>query len=215
MRSALITAIILSTAAGGHALAQTSAPSSAPSAPATAPAPAPLTAPGAPPSGGPALAPTPGTPSPGGVVQSPSPATNSTPSQTNVDLFPPSRLTTPGAPAGAPSPNRMSPGQATPGQVAPGQPPLGQNPQSVSRPQPGGANPATPAAKPKKTGNDYSLTECMGLWDAGTHMSKGEWRAACKRVEKRLDNLDAIAVETNQKRGKRESGLGVERRSSN
>ena len=211
MRIALITAIILSTVAGGHALAQTSAPSSPPSAPATAPAPAPQAAPGAPPSGGPALAPTPAT---GGVVQSPSPATNSTPSQTNVDLFPPSRLTTPGAPAGAPSPNQMSPGQAAPGQVAPGQSPLGQSPQSASRPQPGGANSSAPAANPKKTGNDYSLAECMGLWDAGTHMSKGDWREACKRVQKRLDNLDAIAVETNQKRGRRESGLGVDRRSN-
>ena len=214
MRIALITAIVLSTAAGGPALAQTSAPSSAPSAPATAPAPAPQAAPGAPPSGGPALAPTPATPSPGGVVQSPSPATNSTPSQTNVDLFPPSRLTTPGAPAGAPNPNQMSPSQAAPGQVTPGQPPLAQSPQSASRPQPGGANSSAPAANPKKTGNDYSLAECMGLWDAGTHMSKEQWREACKRVEKRLDNLDAIAVETNQKRGRRESGLGVDRRSN-
>lgn len=29
----------------------------------------------------------------------------------------------------------------------------------------------------------------MGFWDAGTHMSKREWLAACRRVEKRLENL--------------------------
>jgi hypothetical protein len=27
-----------------------------------------------------------------------------------------------------------------------------------------------------------TLQECMALWDAGTHMSKTEWRAACKRT---------------------------------
>ena len=27
-----------------------------------------------------------------------------------------------------------------------------------------------------------TLQECMALWDAGTHMSKMEWRAACKRT---------------------------------
>jgi len=204
VRIAFIGALILFTA-GGYALAQTSAPSSTPSSPATAL----QTAPGAPPSGGPALVPTPGTPSPGGVVQSPSPATNSTPSQTNVDLFPPSRLTTPGAPAGAPSSNQ-SPSQPLP---LPGQ--LGQNPQNASRPQPGGANSSAPAANPSKTGNDYNLTECVKLWDAGTHMSKGEWRAACKRVQDRLNNLEVIAVETNQKGSKRQSKLGANRGSPN
>ena len=27
-----------------------------------------------------------------------------------------------------------------------------------------------------------TLQECMALWDAGTHMSKTEWKAACKRT---------------------------------
>jgi hypothetical protein len=27
-----------------------------------------------------------------------------------------------------------------------------------------------------------TLQECMALWDSGTHMSKTEWRAACKRT---------------------------------
>jgi hypothetical protein len=29
----------------------------------------------------------------------------------------------------------------------------------------------------------------MGFWDAQTHMSKAEWRAACARIETRLANL--------------------------
>ena len=78
MRSvfAAITATLL--AASAVAAQTTSAP------PAAAPAPAPS---GAPATGAPALAPTPGTPSPGGVTQMPSPSINSTPSQSNVDLY--------------------------------------------------------------------------------------------------------------------------------
>jgi hypothetical protein len=29
----------------------------------------------------------------------------------------------------------------------------------------------------------------MGFWDRGTHMTKGEWRAACQQSMHRLDNL--------------------------
>jgi hypothetical protein len=31
----------------------------------------------------------------------------------------------------------------------------------------------------------------MNFWDRGTHMSKQQWRAACKRTLNRLDNLKA------------------------
>ena len=30
-------------------------------------------------------------------------------------------------------------------------------------------------------GGGKSLADCMGFWDKGTHMTKVEWRAACKR----------------------------------
>jgi hypothetical protein len=30
-------------------------------------------------------------------------------------------------------------------------------------------------------GGGKSLADCMGFWDTATHMSKPEWRAACKR----------------------------------
>jgi hypothetical protein len=29
----------------------------------------------------------------------------------------------------------------------------------------------------------------MGFWDAGTHMTKREWAAACRRTENRLADL--------------------------
>jgi len=31
-------------------------------------------------------------------------------------------------------------------------------------------------------GGSATLQECMALWDAGTHMSKVEWKVACKRT---------------------------------
>jgi hypothetical protein len=38
------------------------------------------------------------------------------------------------------------------------------------------------AASIAAQGRGTTLQECMALWDAGTHMSKAEWRAACKRT---------------------------------
>jgi len=31
-------------------------------------------------------------------------------------------------------------------------------------------------------GGSATLQECMALWDEGTHMSKAEWKSACKRT---------------------------------
>jgi hypothetical protein len=31
----------------------------------------------------------------------------------------------------------------------------------------------------------------MNFWDRGTHMSKQQWRAACRRTLNRLENLKA------------------------
>jgi hypothetical protein len=178
-----------------EALAQTAAPPSAAPAPA-----APSAAPAAPATGAPALSPTPNAPSPTGVVVPPTPSVNSTPSQSNVDLHPPSRLTNPGGAAGPPAQ----------GQVAPATPPQGQAAQGTGRPQPGGANTTTPAKEPKKTGTDYSVAECMNLWDAKTHMTKDQWRAACARVQSRINNLKVTAEEAGTKKAdkKRQSGLG-------
>ena len=97
----------------GEMQAQTAAPPAAP-------APAAPSAPSALPSGAPAIGPTPGTPPASGVVQPPAPSTNSTPSGANVDLFPPSRLTTPGGPAGAQPPPSVQAPQSSAGRAQPG-----------------------------------------------------------------------------------------------
>jgi hypothetical protein len=38
-------------------------------------------------------------------------------------------------------------------------------------------------------GGGKSLADCMGFWDAATHMSKVEWRAACKRSMKEFPDV--------------------------
>jgi hypothetical protein len=49
--------------------------------------------------------------------------------------------------------------------------------------------------EPERIGSEHSrgrgwgLKECMTFWDRETHMSRGEWRAACQRSQHRLDNL--------------------------
>ena len=202
MRIFLIGVLIMSVGVG-EASSQTAAPPSA------APAPSPSTAaPAAPPSGAPTLSPAPGATSPTGVAVPPTPSTNSTPSQSNVDLHPPSRLTNPGGPAGP----------SASGQVAPTAiPPQGQAPQGSGRPQPGGANSTAPAKEPQKTGASYSLAECMKLWDAKTHMTRGQWRSACARVQNRLNNLQVTdeATPTKTPDRKRQSELGGDPRTAN
>ena len=174
MRISLMAALLLASVAGAGAQVTTPAPSPSPAAP---------------PTGSPALSPVPSTPSPGGVALPPTPGVNSTPSQSNVDLYPPSRLTTPGAAAGQPTVPSQTPG-ATPSDP----------PSYGGRPQPGGANSSAPPKTPKKTGTDYGLAECFDLWDAGTHMSKKEWRVACQRVQSRLDSLERTARENGVKK---------------
>ena len=43
------------------------------------------------------------------------------------------------------------------------------------------------AAAAKKTAD--GIAECMRMWDAKTHMTKGEWARTCKRVQMRIENL--------------------------
>ena len=53
----------------------------------------------------------------------------------------------------------------------------------------------------------------MNIWDAETHMTKGQWRVACARVQNRLKNLEATAEEAGTKKpeSKRQSGMGGRR----
>jgi hypothetical protein len=39
----------------------------------------------------------------------------------------------------------------------------------------------------------------MGFWDAGTHMNKREWAAACRRTENRLQDLKSELNAASQK----------------
>jgi len=36
-------------------------------------------------------------------------------------------------------------------------------------------------------GGGKTLQDCMRFWDRDTHMSKGEWRAACLRIQRRIE----------------------------
>ena len=35
---------------------------------------------------------------------------------------------------------------------------------------------------PPAEAREETLADCMSFWDAGTHMSKAEWRETCKRT---------------------------------
>ena len=154
MRSVFAMKMVATLVAANSVAAQTTS-----SPPAAAPAPS------APATGAPALAPTPGTPSPGGVTQMPSPSINSTPSQSNVDLYPPTRVLP------NPAPSAGTPGAATPGQVPPGGVTQGRAPSGGA--QKGGANDRNPV------GSD--VDDCMKLWGPETPVSKQDWARACER----------------------------------
>jgi hypothetical protein len=205
MRHALFLAFSVALGWQGGALAQTGSPSSPGGAPAS---------PGAAPSA-PSATPAPGAPS---LVPSPSgPASQN---RTGTDLFPPSRVlpSTSGAPS--PSPSTAAPGNATPtspegspstglrGSTAtdpgaatqPGGPtraaPGVEQPSQASsgRPNPGGANSSPQSARTGKNPANQAVADCMQLWDAGTHMTKGEWQRTCRRIQNRLDNISADDV---------------------
>jgi hypothetical protein len=58
-------------------------------------------------------------------------------------------------------------------------------------------------------GGGWGLKACMGYWDRGTHMTKSEWRGACERSARRLDNLKiddlSLGLPTKQTPGRRRS----------
>jgi hypothetical protein len=102
-------------------------------------------------------------------MQMPTSPTNSTPSQTNVDLFPPTRVLPNPAPSSAP-PNAASPGQIPPGGGA-----------SASQKK-GGSNDRNPAGS--------STADCMKLWDPQSPVGKEEWARACERNQAGLKKPD-------------------------
>jgi hypothetical protein len=96
------------------------------------------------------------------------------------DTLPPSAI-------GAPAPQLMS--MAPPSPV-PDTPVLsGGGPvraDTVPSATPTSTSPSEAAASTPGGGGE-TLEACMGFWDRGTHMTKGEWRAACTRTLNRLD----------------------------
>ncbi len=62
----------------------------------------------------------------------------------------------------------------------------------------------TPAVA--KSATAEGVADCMKLWDAGTHMSKAEWSATCKRVQNRLENLKINSTMGLPKAGRKKSG---------
>jgi hypothetical protein len=54
----------------------------------------------------------------------------------------------------------------------------------------GGGRASASESRPSAPGGGGdSFKDCMGFWDAGTHMNKKEWAAACRRVTNRLESL--------------------------
>ena len=123
----------------------------------------------------------------------------STPSQRNLDIAPPTRnLPNSSGNAVAPQPPQKG---ATPGSVPPQDNQMPPSSSGNARNEPGGAN-SSPESRQNRTGKNAlseSYTSCLNIWDAGTHMSKREWAVACKRVENRLEQLQADAQRADQR----------------
>jgi len=121
--------------------------------------------------GSPAPARPSGSGSSGGVINSGPPASPASPSTS----APASQLGAPApqAPAIAPLSPQLPSQFATGGGTASGN--LALSPGST-QPSPSEQSPSAPG------GGGKTLAACMGFWERATHMSKSEWRAACKRT---------------------------------
>src|SRR3990172_10370562 len=64
---------------------------------------------------------------------------------------------------------------------------------------PSGPSATTPGASPPtgisrhKQSPSAAVTDCMQMWDSGTHMTKQQWLRTCTRVQTRLDGLNVKA----------------------
>jgi hypothetical protein len=119
-----------------------------------------------------------------------------TPNRSNSEMFPPSRLAP--RPGGSIADPGTSTSTTTPSNQGDtnkdGRGTVGSNPQDpaavgsgrVTTPGTGGAG------GPTKTGKNpasETVSDCMKIWDPGTHMSKADWARTCRRVQGRLDDL--------------------------
>ena len=115
-----------------------------------------------------------------------------TPNRSNSEVFPPSRLAPrPGGSIPDPGTSTSTPSNQS-GTNKDGT--VGSNPQDpaavgsgrVPSPATGGAGGST---KTGKNPASETVSDCMKIWDAGTHMSKADWARTCRRVQGRLDDL--------------------------
>src|SRR5262245_47511461 len=63
------------------------------------------------------------------------------------------------------------------------------------------------------SGNGERYTDCVKLWDSGTHMSKQAWARTCRQIENRLENLqvenldvDSMGAKVRKKRKSPDAG---------
>jgi hypothetical protein len=111
------------------------------------------------------------------------------PQRNNVDAQPPTRRL-PGSPAAGAS-----------GQPDPSSNPSTSNPPpSGGRADPGGAN-SSPASR--RNAAQAAVAECEGLWDKETHMTRDQWRATCRRIQNRLNDVTAPTGERSGSRALR------------
>ena len=116
-----------------------------------------------------------------------------TPNRSNSEIFPPSR-SAPRPGESIPDPARTNTPLLTKSAPTKTARPLGSNPQDPAAVGSGRVpSPATGGAGgPPKTGKNRAsetVSDCMRIWDAGTHMSKADWARTCRRVQGRLDDL--------------------------
>jgi hypothetical protein len=79
---------------------------------------------------------------------------------------------------------------------------------------------ASPAVRTGKSAVVDAKAECIGMWDAGTHMSRSEWSSTCARIQTRLENLkienlDLMGTGVRKKPGtKRQSSIDLPNRTN-
>ncbi len=113
----------------------------------------------------------------------------------NVDVLPPSGLPLPPElKAGGSKPAHPRTVQSQKKEVpAPRQPvaDAGKQPPAPTPAQATPPPPAPPTPKSYMRTPQQEYQECLGLWDKGTHMTRAEWAATCRRVQDRLKSVSA------------------------
>jgi hypothetical protein len=97
-------------------------------------------------------------------------------------------------------------------------------PASASATATGRSRPTTSGGRRQMAGNSAGAgaagnpsseryTDCVKLWDSGTHMSKQAWARTCRRIENRLQNLqvenldvDSMGAKARKKRKSPDAG---------